>query len=344
MSQEKIEQSYSPNPEKRLGSSAVFFEALSVSKKFSETLVTNDELVSFWRNNDDIESLNEALKEQKLRSEIVTLSGPGVYVSNVTMELLSNSTNTNAVEKDTPDDTSIDALIDGHIVSGKLDSFSVRFEKTLEADVFAPKLTYRVGLGRRRSPFADVDHYAMGDVGVSQLEFAKDKLLDRRDDIISSLIMIAPWAEEEIHQLKSCLEQIALTTKGLAYAAFKAQEIVNEASIDLRGLMEDMFADLISHYVKRDKSPQVKTPVYMVPSPADTAGKYTFVSRWSSPRTFNQNVDGVMFLDKYTQTHRGFSAVGQRALYLVFNIVEDDTTAYVPIHELQEYSQAKGNV
>lgn len=340
MAENNPERMATTNIEVKLGFNPLFFEAMRVQEKYAHTKVTAEEAALFWNDNQDIKLLNHSASSEALTTEQVALTGNGILIPEVTHSIPSNTTTIRMVEPSTLDDGSLEHSLEEQLTRGRFKGFGVRFESTLEADVYTPVLTYKVDVGKKVSPQATVEGFASGDVGITSLQFDKDTFMDARDEIVKDLAMTAPFLREKIYHLASSLEHTPMDAKVLSYAAWKSNEIANEVDDDIRKSVEDMLADIVALYVKKNQTSTLKTAVYVVPEKMSDSGVRNYRLVHSVPKIFKHRVDSVMFLEKYELTERGTRSFGERTMYLVFIQEEDDFIAYVPIHELQEYSNS----
>lgn len=318
----------------------LFLEVLSLQFEYSGRAIPKAEAHAFWRDNEDIARLNTLARQEKLVGEKVSLSGEGVIEPKVTMNVINDTAHIAAKEAfDAPED-SFEASINPPRIKGSFKGFDLRFKTNYEADMFIPVITYKVSTGTSRTPYASIESFASGDVGVSILEFDKDTFNETARRLLDAIKALAPEYGEELDNLAIVLAEDPLKVEHVSYAAYKSKEILEDAEQDDKQKLEDALSDLVLHYLKRTPAFKIKTPSYLVSDNERSVDSKRFISTPSSPRVFNQPVRTVTFMDQYALTERGPRRIGQRALHIVLSDDDDDALTYVPVHEMTEFSKA----
>jgi len=282
------------------------------------------------------DKLDETLREAGLFDLPVILSGEGILMPNARKTPELNST----IVQSRTDERFKQELSFGQEIGGTFKGYETRIEMFGEGDevYIKPVLVYQVEVGDINSPHIFGSLCAIGDVGVTQLEFAED----RKNQRVADLLTILMDTDDEIliNTIDTLNTTLATSPQDATYmrkVGFDVAKILNGTSSVTQQYL-DCVLDLIRTYVEFDRLYSVAArPLLKLPRTNPRTNGPLELFDAAPYLTISALMRDVVVMPVYKKVEEELLETTRRALYVA--TYSDDASWYIKLTDIEIFTR-----
>jgi len=280
------------------------------------------------------DELDKILIDAELYDLPVVLTGDGIIVPNARKMPELNST---IVQSRTDENTKRD-LSFGEEIEGILKGFETRIELGQEGETvfIKPVLVYQVAIGEMASPHIMGSICAIGDVGVTQMEFMDDRRNQRVSDLLTVLMdsddEILVCAIDNLNTLLVSAPQDAAYMRKVGYEVSKILNVIDQSNQQYI----DCVIDLIKNYVDINRLYSVGArPILKLPRENEKInGSFELVD--DSPYLMITSLmRDLIVMPAYKKSDQELVETKRQALYLA--TYSNDASWYIKLTDIEVF-------